>query len=46
MPVIDLAPKSKRVYWRIQRGNSMVKVKRNVLCLGSITEQSQELRLS
>lgn len=44
--VVDLEPKSNRVYWRIHKGNYMVTVKRNVLCLGSMTEQSQELQLS
>uniref|UniRef100_A0A7N2LUB6 Peptidase A1 domain-containing protein n=1 Tax=Quercus lobata TaxID=97700 RepID=A0A7N2LUB6_QUELO len=36
VPTTDLLLQSKSVYWRIYGANSMVKVKKNVLCLGVV----------
>uniref|UniRef100_A0A7N2LHD8 Peptidase A1 domain-containing protein n=1 Tax=Quercus lobata TaxID=97700 RepID=A0A7N2LHD8_QUELO len=36
VPTIDLLLQSKSVYWRIYGANSMVKVKKNLLCLGVV----------
>ncbi|XP_023745786.1 probable aspartic proteinase GIP2 [Lactuca sativa] len=36
VPSIDLVLQSKSVYWRIVGANSMVEVKKNVLCLGFV----------